>query len=120
MAFKFEQLEVWKRAIDYTNAIHSITLTFPKAELFILTSQIKRASDSIDLNLAEGSTGQSNLEFSKFCGYALRSAIEVVSCLYIARKRDLINNENFILLYDEAEVIVRQIQALRKSLLPKP
>lgn len=120
MAFKFEQLEVWKRAVDYTNDIHSITLTFPKEELFILTSQIKRAADSIALNLAEGSTGQSNLEFSKFCGYALRSAIEVVSCLYVAQRRNLITQKDFKLLYDEAEVIVRQIQALRKSLSSKP
>lgn len=120
MAFKFEQLDVWKRSIDYTNTIHSVTLKFPKEELFVLTSQMKRAADSIALNLAEGSTGQSNLEFNKFCGYALRSAVEVVSCLYIARKRALINDETFTSLYDEAEVIVRQIQALRKSLNSKP
>lgn len=120
MAFKFEQLDVWKRAIDYTNAIHNTTINFPKAELFILTAQIKRAADSIALNLAEGSTGQSNLEFNKFCGYALRSAIEVVSCLYIAKKRGLIDEDAFTMLYDEAEVITRQIQALRKSLTNNP
>ncbi len=116
MGFKFEQLEVWKRALDYSEAIHSITLTFPKEELFILTAQIKRAADSIDLNIAEGSTGQSNPEQSKFLGYALRSAIEVVSCLYIARKRSLIKEEKFLVLYSEAETIVKQVQAFRKTL----
>lgn len=118
MGFKFEQLDVWKRAIDYSETIHNATLKFPKEELFILSSQIKRAADSVALNIAEGSTGQSNAEFNKFLGYALRSAVEVVSCLYIAKKRLLINEEVFVSLYNEAEILVRQIQALRKSLKP--
>jgi four helix bundle protein len=83
---------------------------------YILTSQIKRAADSIALNIAEGSTGQSNAEFQKFLGYAVRSAIEVVSCLYVGRKRGLISDDTFQQLYDEVTIIIRQIQALRKSL----
>ena len=47
--------------------------------MYVLTSQIKRAADSIALNIAEGSTGQSNPEFAKFLGYAIRSGIEVVT-----------------------------------------
>lgn len=84
--------------------------------MFVLTSQIKRATDSIALNIAEGSTGQSNAEFNKFLGYALRSGIEVVSCLYIAQKRDLITQQKFNELYNEVEMITVMIQALRKSL----
>ena len=119
MAFKFENLTVWQKSLDYTASIHSLTLTFPKDELFILTSQIKRAADSINLNIAEGSTGQSDAEFSKFLGYAIRSAIEVVSCLYVGRKRSLINEEDFKRLYAEAEDIIRMTQALRNSIKPK-
>ena len=52
-----------------------------------LTPQFQRASsDSISLIIAEGSTGQSNKEFNRFPGYALRSAIEVVTCLYFAKE----------------------------------
>ncbi|WP_435353897.1 four helix bundle protein [Emticicia sp. SJ17W-69] len=116
MAFKFEQLLVWQKAIDLTGIVHELTLTFPKDELFILTSQIKRAADSISLNIAEGSTGQTNPEFKKFLSYAIRSAIEVVSCLYIARRRNLINEEAFKTIYDKVEEIVRMIQALKKNL----
>lgn len=90
MSFKFEKLIVWQKAVDLSSDIHDLTKTFPKDELFILTSQIKRAADSIALNIAEGSTGQSNPEFKKFLGYALRSNIEVVSCLYLAKRRSLI------------------------------
>ena len=56
MAFKFERLTVWQKALEFTAHVHELTRTFPKEELYILTSQIKRAADSIALNIAEGST----------------------------------------------------------------
>lgn len=73
MAFKFEQLKIWQLAVDMSFEIHELTRSFPKEELFILTAQIKRAADSISLNIAEGSTGQSNAEQKKFLGYSQRS-----------------------------------------------
>ena len=116
MSFKFERLDVWQKSVDLTFDIHLVTRDFPKEELYILTSQIKRAADSIALNIAEGSTGQSNAEFSQFVGYAIRSAIEVVSCLYVGRKRNIIKTDNFKKLYLDTERIVRMLQALRNSL----
>ena len=116
MAFKFEKLEVWQKSIKLSLDVHDLTKSFPKEELYILTSQIKRAADSVALNIAEGSTGQSNAEFKQFLGYAIRSAVEVVSCLYIGKKRDLISSDKFQSLYDETECLVRMLQALRKSL----
>jgi four helix bundle protein len=116
MAFKFERLEVWQKAIEFSFDIHELTRAFPKEELYILTSQIKRAADSIALNIAEGSTGQTNAEFRQFIGYAIRSAIEVVSCLYIAQRRKLIDSGKFQSRYIEAETIVKMLQALRKFL----
>ncbi len=79
-------------------------------------SQIKRAADSVALNIAEGSTGQTNAEFKQFIGYAIRSAIEVVSCLYIGKKRNIITDKDFQKLYEEIESIVKILQFLRKSL----
>lgn len=116
MAFKFEKLKVWQRAIDFSYDIHNLTRDFPKEELYILTSQIKRAADSIALNIAEGSTGQSNAEFNQFLRYALRSAIEVVSCLFIGKKRKLINDIDFKKFYNESEEIIKMLQGLRNSL----
>ena len=116
MSFKFEKLTVWQKAVDLSTRIHDVTRTFPKEELHILTSQMKRAADSVALNIAEGSTGQSNGEFKQFLGYALRSAIELVGCLYLAKRRRLIDGERFQALYAETEDIVKMVQALRKSL----
>ena len=116
MAFKFEQLLVWQKAIDLTGIVHELTLKFPRDELFILTSQIKRASDSIALNIAEGSTGQTNPEFKKFLSYSIRSPIEVVSCLHIAKRRNLITEQDFQIIYKKIEEILKMLQALKKSI----
>ncbi len=116
MAFKFENLQVWHRALELSDEINQLTKTFPKDELFILTSQIKRAADSVVLNIAEGCTRQTNAVFKTFLGYSLRSAIEVVSCLFLAQKRNIIHDENFKKLYDEYEVLIKMITALRNSI----
>lgn len=116
MAFKFEKLEVWQRAVAFAGEIHILTREFPKEELYILTSQIKRAADSIALNIAEGSTGQSNKEFIKFLTYAQRSAIEVVTCLYLAKGRNMIDEQLFSKHYKESGILIRQIQALRNAI----
>jgi four helix bundle protein len=68
------------------------------------------------LNIAEGSTGQSKAVFKVFLGYSLRSAIEVVSCLFIAKMRDYIGEDNFRRLYNDYEILVKMITALRNSL----
>lgn len=116
MPFKFEKLEVWQESIELTKLVHDVTLKFPKEELYILSSQIKRAADSVSLNIAEGSTGQSNPEFKKFLGYSIRSGIEVVSCLYIARKRGIIGEEDFKTIYNFVDNLIKRLQALRNTL----
>jgi|SRR5476651_2612373 len=116
MAFKFEKLKVWQKSLDLATDVDLLTKTFPKDELFILSNQIKRAADSVSLNIAEGSTGQSNPEFNKFLGYALRSNIEVVGCLYLAQKRNLIDERTFAKIYNQCEELLVMINALRNSL----
>ena len=116
MAFKFEKLKVWQEAVELSGQVHSLVLTLPKEELYILTSQIKRAADSISLNIAEGSTGQSDAEFKKFLGYAIRSGIEVVGCIYIAKRRKIISEEDFVCIYNKLDDLIKRVQALRKSI----
>ena len=115
MSFRFEDLQVWQKAIDLDDKINQLTKTFPKDEIYILTSQIKRAADSVVLNIAEGSTGQTKAVFKVFLSYALRSAIEVVSCLFIAKRRPYVNEIIFDELYIEYEILVKMITALKNS-----
>jgi four helix bundle protein len=115
MAFRFEDLPVWQKAMDLDEQINQLTKSFPKEEISILTSQIKRAADSVVLNIAEGSTGQSKAVFKVFLGYSLRSAIEVVSCLFIAKRRQYIPDDAFNELYKDYEILVKMITALKNS-----
>lgn len=116
MSFKFEKLVVWQKSLDLSDEVNQLAKIFPKDELYVLTSQIKRAADSVSLNIAEGSTGQTNPEFARFLSIALRSDIEVVGCLYIAQRRGYITQEKFDKIYKMCEEILIMINALRNSL----
>jgi four helix bundle protein len=80
MAFKFEKLEVWEMALNYIDLIYDIAEKLPDNEKFNLTSQITRAATSVALNIAKGSTGQTDPEQNRFLGLALRSLIETIEC----------------------------------------
>jgi four helix bundle protein len=116
MAFKFENLKVWQKAIDLSVEIDLLTKKFPKEELYILTSQVKKASDSVALNIAEGSTNQSNPEFARFLTYAIRSNIEVVSCLFLGIKRNIIIQSDFDKIYKQCEEIHAMLIALKNAI----
>jgi four helix bundle protein len=66
MAFRFEQLTIWLIAFRLANNVDLLTDSFPKKEMVSLLSQTKRAADSVVLNIAEGSTGQSKPELKDF------------------------------------------------------
>ena len=116
MAFKFENLKVWQDAVDLSGTISEVCKKFPANELYVLTSQLKRAADSISLNIAERSTGQSNPEFKRFLGIAIRSGIEVIACIHLARKRKIISENDFTIVYNGIDLLVKKIQALRNSI----
>ena len=74
-------------------------------------NQIKRAADSVSLNIVEGSTGLSNAEFKRFLRIANRLALEVIGCLFLAKRRSYIAEEIFQKFYIQIETLVRMIQA---------
>lgn len=119
MGLKFENMKVWQKSLDMTLIVHKLTLGFPKDELYVLSSQIKRAADSVCLNIAEGSIGTSDKEFNRFMGIALKSAVEVNACLHVARKRELINNQKFKEIESANIEIIKMIQAFRNTLTAK-
>lgn len=116
MAFRFEELKVWQIALRLSNEIDILVKSFPREELYSLSSQMKRAADSVVLNIAEGSTGQTKPEFKRFLSIALRSAIEVVSCLFIAQSRKYCNDTDFKKYYEEYETLSKMITKLKESI----
>jgi len=114
--FKFENLIIWQLAMELGESINLISSDFPKKELYNLSSQICRAVDSIALNISEGSIGQSNPEFKRFMGYAIRSLAEVVTCLHKARRRTYITEETFNTYYNDAFNLMNMMIAFKKKI----
>jgi four helix bundle protein len=116
MKFKFEKLIIWQMTMDYGEIIHKMASAFPKEELFNLSSQIRRAVDSIALNISEGSIGQTNLEFKRFMGFSIRSLAEVVTCLHKAKRREYISEEEFLIHYEYAFNLMNMMFAFQKKI----
>ena len=117
MAFKFEQLRTWQLSMDLAEKVNVLVDQFPPKGLYDLSSQSRRSADSVSLNIAEGSTGQSDPEQKKFLGYANRSALEVVTCLFKAKKRNYIDDSTFLDFYQGYEKLSTMVQAQILSLV---
>ncbi len=92
--YKFQSLIVYQLALDYIDRIYDLVKVLPTSERYNLSSQIIRAATSIALNIAEGSTGQSDKEQGRFLGLALRSYIETVACLDLCERRRYLEDIN--------------------------
>ena len=114
--FKFEELQIWQRSMDFAEDLNVIADAFPEKERFNLSSQMLRAVDSVALNISEGSIGQSNPELRKFIGYSIRSLAEVVTCLFKAKRRGYITEEEFNEKYEEAFNLMNMMIAFRKNI----
>ena len=90
MPFKFEKLEVYQLALAYVDLIYDLSAQLPKSEEYNLKSQIVRAVTSVALNIAEGSTSQSDPEQNRVLGMAVRSVFETVACQHIILEGNLL------------------------------
>jgi four helix bundle protein len=118
--FKFEKLLVWQKAMALGEDVNTMSYSFPKEENFNLAQQIRRAVDSVALNIAEGAIGQTNAEFRRFLNYAIRSLAETVTCLHKARRRDYIAKEVFEQSYEDCFNLINMLIGLKKSVGQKP
>ena len=116
MSFKFEKLIIWQKVMDFGEEIALLAETFPKKEMYNLSSQISRATDSIALNISEGSIEQSVPEFKRFLNYSIRSIAEVVTCLYKARSRNYIDTTMFDKLYKDCFDMMNMMIAFKNKL----
>lgn len=114
MPFRFEELKVYQRALGIVDQIYVVVGKFPAHELYVLSSQLRRAAVSIVLNIAEG-TGRSNKEFAHFLDMSRTSAYECVACLAIALRRSYISKQLHTELYEELNEIVMMLNGLKNS-----
>lgn len=116
MVYKFQNLEVYKLALDYLDLIYAVAEKLPRSEDFNLKSQITRAGTSIVLNIAEGSTSQSDAEQSRFLGMALRSLIETVACQDVIERRKYLTLEDLQAARELGSKLFAKVQAMKRFL----
>ena len=92
----FKKLNVSRKAHELTLELYRATETFPRTEIFGLTSQIKRAASSINANLAEGCARGSDRELLRFINIALGSVSELEYHLMLARDLSFVSSETFL------------------------
>lgn len=116
MPFRFEGLEIWHRAREFSAKIHEVTVKFPRQEMYGLTDQVNRASDAVSLLIAEGSGLQTNALFSHRLGLAVGETFEVASGSFLALDRKYITPEKQAEMYEWGDALARKINAFRNTL----
>ena len=84
MSHKYQDLIAWQKAKVFATEIYRVTEQFPRAEVYGLTSQLRRAAVSVASNIAEGQGRLTRGEFCHFLGQASGSLLEVETQLSIA------------------------------------
>ncbi len=113
-ARSFEDLLVWQKAHQFVLQVYAMTETFPKAEMFGLTSQLRRAAVSIAANIAEGFKKQSKLDKARFLNIAQGSIEECRYYLILARDLKYADPKNEAELLEEAS---RLLEAYRAAIM---
>ena len=112
----FEKLEVYQRAVDLAEKISALTDTFPAKGYYHLVDQLRRASLSISLNIAEGNGRWHARERKNFFWIARGSAFECVPLLELCKRKKLIAEETCAGLKAELEILSRMLSALIKGM----
>jgi four helix bundle protein len=112
----FKQLKVWQKAHDLTLAIYRTTSTFPKEELYGLTSQMRRCAVSIGSNIAEGRGRDGDPDFQRFIGIAIGSTAELEYQMLVSRDLGYLNPDQYQTLLASLSEVGRMLVALRSRI----
>ena len=108
----YKKYDIWKLSHFLTLEIYKITENYPKEEVFGLTSQIRRASSSVGINIVEGCGRGSDEDFKRFLRNASGSAFEVEYILLLSKDLSYISEEKFLELSPKAEELKMKISKL--------
>ena len=109
----FRNLNVWEKGHKITVSIYKLTQSFPKEEMYGLTSQIRRASTSIPTNIAEGCGRGSDADFARFLQMSFGSANETEYLLLLCFELGYISEENYL----ELNISIQEIKKMLSKLI---
>jgi four helix bundle protein len=112
----YRELVAWQRAVDLVEQLYRVTADWPKAEIYGLTNQIRRAAVSVPANIAEGQGRSSRKEFRQHLSIAYGSLCEVETHLYIANRLAYIDQGIFQELINQATDVAKPLHGLLRSL----
>jgi four helix bundle protein len=112
----FRELKVWQKAHRLTLAIYKVTKTFPKEELYGLTTQMRRSSASVAANIAEGCGRRTDGELCQFLVIALGSATELEYHLLLSRDLNLLDASDYESLLGDLIEIKKMLNAFIQKL----
>lgn len=115
----FKDLKVWQKAMEISVEVYKRTADFPQSEMFGLTGQIRRASNSISLNIAEGHGRKSTKSYINFLSISLGSLAELESGLILSTQLEFANESEYHQLYhliaEENKMLCSLIASLERK-----
>jgi four helix bundle protein len=115
----YRDLEVWKKSMVLITEVYSVSQTFPSNENFGLISQIRRASCSVSLNIAEGWGRSSTRNYIQFLRTSKGSLMEVENCILISQNLSYLSAEKAAVTLQKIDEITRMLNGLTKALKNK-
>jgi len=114
--FRFQNLEIWKKAIEIGDKLFDIADDLEKKKLYLFAEQVRGAGLSMSNNIAEGSGSHSKKEFAQFLNFARRSTFENANMLIVFERRGLIDEKNKDNLLNDLEEECKMITGFIRSL----
>ena len=115
----YKELKVWQKARELVKFVYNLTRKYPKAEIYSLTSQVRRSVISIPSNIAEGAGHSSKKEFSRFLEIAYASTCELDTQIILSFDLDFINHDELSNSGKYIEELQKMLSGLMKSLEKK-
>lgn len=114
--YNFEKLEVWELSVELTVKIYELTRNFPSEEKFGITNQLRRASNSVSANIAEGTSRLSKKDRARFIQIAYSSLMEVINFLIISNRLNFISDEQLTDFREKIEKLSNKLNAFHNSI----
>jgi four helix bundle protein len=112
----FRDLPVWERAVDLADEVYALSRSFPQAERFGITSQLRRAAVSVSSNIAEGSGRGTTPDLGRFLSYSRGSVKETESLILVSERLRFASAADVRRTLDLTDELSRMLVGFRRSL----
>ncbi|MNF46186.1 hypothetical protein D3C85_440550 [compost metagenome] len=112
----FRDLLIWQKSMILVTEVYQLTNSFPKEEIYGLSSQIRRSSISIPSNIAEGYGRDGNKDYLKFLNIAISSLFEMQTQLEISFNLKYITEIQFNKIHEESREIERMLSSFTRKI----